>query len=699
MTTNVYDEKKRWVSSFGTMLDVTELRRAEQALRDSEALYRQAERAAGLVHWSSKAIVPGESQGARPTFSENAESLFGIPAGEITVIHLEFLEKYVHPEDRERIRLEVEGHWGAGADEYIVEFRLLRPDGTIRDIHEVTTNVYDEKRRWVSSFGTMLDVTELRRAEQALRDSEALYRQAERAAGLVHWSSRAIVPGEWEGVRPTYSENAGTVFGIPAGEITVTHQEYPGKYIHPEDRERVMLEVNGYFAVGVGEYIVEYRLLRPDGTIREIHEVIKDVYDEKKRWVSSFGTMLDVSEHKSIEQELEKSRAGYAMAEKIALLAHWWIPSDSDPGDENSLIVFSESVASILGVAAEELSIRSSDYHARFIHRDDREKVQAAKRRATAARLPTASFDYRIVRTDGSIKFVQEHGLIEYGPDGQIIDARGTIQDITERMLIEQDLKAAHGAAEAANHAKTQFLANTSHELRTPLNAIIGFSEVMSREILGPIGTPAYRQYSADIHSSGMHLLAIIGNILDLGRIEAGKVEIWEEILEIGSLVSDCLSMIGGQAGKRRIALSGEVPEALARVRGDRQLLKQVLLNLLSNAIKFTPAGGSVRAVAREVPEGLDIAVTDTGIGMSLAETVEAMKPFVQIDNWATRRHEGVGLGLTISKSYLEMHGGSLLIESEKGRGTTMIMRLPADRLLPDREPGDRALPSPRIGS
>jgi len=245
-----------------------------------------------------------------------------------------------------------------------------------------------------------------------------------------------------------------------------------------------------------------------------------------------------------------------------------------------------------------------------------------------------------------------------------------------------EDLSVALDAAEAASKSKSAFLASMSHELRTPLNAILGFSETMQYETFGPLGAPRYKEYLGDIHKSGAHLLSLINDILDIARFDAGQAELHEEIFDLELLASDCLRMVASHAEKCDIALSTGLAGDLPALRADRRRIKQVLLNLLSNAVKFTPAGGHVKFSASLSQAGLAMAVTDTGIGIAPQDIPRALERFGQVDSSLSRRYEGTGLGLPLSKQLMELHGGSLSLDSQEGVGTTVTITLPPDRLM-----------------
>jgi len=255
---------------------------------------------------------------------------------------------------------------------------------------------------------------------------------------------------------------------------------------------------------------------------------------------------------------------------------------------------------------------------------------------------------------------------------------------VAARQEAERNAEIMHAAmlgAEAANRAKTEFLANMSHELRTPLNAIIGFSHLMS-ERGHKISAGQVTAYAKDIHNAGQHLLTEVNRILDLAKIEAGRAELQEEWFDVLEAATTSVSFVRPQADSSGLTLTLNIPPSLPVLYGDRQYFKQILINLLSNAVKFTPQGGSVTLTAQVTADGwLDISVSDTGIGIAEDELWKALMPFAQVSSELSRRYEGTGLGLPLSKGFVELHGGTLSIDSEKDRGTKVTVRFPPNRM------------------
>ena len=382
----------------------------------------------------------------------------------------------------------------------------------------------------------------------------------------------------------------------------------------------------------------------------------------------------DITERHQREQKLREREAELSAAQRIAQLGGWRF--DHRGGE----IAWSDEMFRLFGVEPGAFPLTPAAIFAR-IHPEDRERVRrllTARGRRTSVR----EGEFRILRSCGEERVLWAESQRECDEDGVEIARFGVCQDITARKLDQQALIQAKEVAEQASRSKSQFLANMSHELRTPLNAIIGFSEMMAVEVLGPMGNARYREYAEAILSSGCHLLDLINEVLDLAKIEAGRYELTEEWITVAEAFEDAMRLVGPRAAEKGAAIARSVGAA-PELHADRRALRQMLLNLLSNAVKFTPAGGRISLGARWDGDGLKLEVADTGCGIPPDRIGELAQPFVQVDTAMNRRHTGTGIGLYLTRSLIELHGGRLTIESRQGEtsGTTVTLVFPTERL------------------
>lgn len=398
----------------------------------------------------------------------------------------------------------------------------------------------------------------------------------------------------------------------------------------------------------------------------------------------------DITEIKRAEELRDVSERRLAHAQKLARIGIFeWDAAGSD-------MYWSNIMYDIVGLSPESPPLDFSQYLL-LVHAESRDLV-----RSTFRRLLTTggkyNQEYEIVRPDGEIRAVRAEAEAVTNELGEVIRILGSVHDQTGIKRVESALRNAKETAVEASKAKSEFLANVSHELRTPLNAIIGFSEVMIQEVFGPVGNDRYRDYAGDIRQSGIHLLGVINDLLDYSKLEAGRMELHAEDISLGEIIDKCVRIMRGSAEAENVTLVANLGELNDSIFGDEQKVTQIVLNLISNAVKFSPAAGVVTVSLREAHDGIDIKVTDSGIGMSDNDIDLALAPFGQVDSALNRRHMGTGLGLPLSKSLSELHGGTLRIESAPGRGTTVTVYLPRKRSAADAGPALRLVSGGQAG-
>jgi PAS domain S-box-containing protein len=408
-------------------------------------------------------------------------------------------------------------------------------------------------------------------------------------------------------------------------------------------------------------------LPRPEGTWMQILE-------QRVAGGDTLRIMRDITATKRRElQFAELAQRNAVLASTVASVTSGVVICDAVQ-DDQPIVFVNAAFTRITGYSASEAIGRNC----RFLQgRDtDKEGIERMRRAVATGRAVTATV--RNYRKDGRT-FWNEINISPMRDEaGRLIHFVGILQDVTNRIRTEENLREAKNLAELANRAKSEFLASMSHDLRTPLNAIIGFSEVMQLEMFGPLGAVQYGSYAKDIHESGRHLLEIINDILDLSKIEAGRMELAPEPVDAGEVFDAVTRLVADRAQTNGVILRSALPEGLPKLLIDRRAILRVLVNLLTNAVKFTPKGGGVTISAAVTEPGwIAVDVADTGIGIAAKNLKRVLEPFVQAEDAQSRSQQGTGLGLPIAKGLVERSGGEFRLESELGRGTTVKLRLP----------------------
>jgi len=499
-----------------------------------------------------------------------------------------------------------------------------------------------------------------KRAERAVEANKERLRRGQLFANIGTWDWN-IQTGEL-----FWTERIAPLFGYAVEELETSYDNFLGA-IHPDDRQAVIDAVNACVERDV-PYEIEHRVAWPDGTVRWLLERGAVARDADGKPVHMLGVVQDIDDRKRAELALAERERQLREAQTLAHIGNW--TANLRSGE----LVWSDEIYCIFGHAPGSFAPSVEAFHA-AVHPDDRERVNESEKRA--AQTGRHDVVHRIVRPDGTVRHVHELAQMETDAAGNRVRLTGTVQDVTERVEVEQAMIAARDEADRANQAKSEFLSSMSHELRTPMNAVLGFGQLMEYDATLP---GEHLDSVREILKAGHHLLELINEVLDLAKVESGHIDLSLEPVEVCPIVDECLGLVAPLADKRDIQL-GHIGLAGAMVRADRMRLKQVLLNLLANAIKYNRDGGSVRLDVR--PEGVErlrIRVTDTGPGIPAARMAELFQPFSRLDAEGSDI-EGTGIGLTITRRIVEMMGGSVGVESEVGVGSTFWVELPLESM------------------
>lgn len=347
-------------------------------------------------------------------------------------------------------------------------------------------------------------------------------------------------------------------------------------------------------------------------------------------------------------------------------------------------IVLTPRLREICRVETDRLEFASSEM-TQYIHEDDTDSYLCAIQDVLMGRSDTLQIEFRLKpsgREDEAKIWCLNRGLAIRGGDNRVLRMAGTITDITERKRFERQLIDAKEEAELASRSKSEFLAHMSHELRTPLNAIIGFTDMMKQEVYGPIENPRYREYADTVNMAGRHLLQIIGDIIDLSKVESGQTKLEDTLFDPRELLESCQTLVAPRAAVEGLHMSADIPDRLPWLRGDAIRVKQIVLNLLTNATKFTPEGGRITLRAYLDGDGLSIAVEDTGIGIARRDIPTALSRFGRLGSPYVRSRDGMGLGLTLVQMFADLHDARFTLDSEEGVGTTATVTFPLARIV-----------------
>lgn len=445
--------------------------------------------------------------------------------------------------------------------------------------------------------------------------------------------------------------------------------DYWYQHLHPGDRPRVLAVIKAHIKEHE-PFDIEYRLQHADGSWRWVKARGQATWDARGRATIMAGTVHDIT-------DLRRSKDQLRLALEAADdgLWEWDVLRDQLFLDNRCKTILKCGVDAVIGTTGHAFT--------RLVHPEDRRSFLRGIRKNLRGRHDIFHGEIRLRRADDEWVWVRLSAKVsERIPGGRAVRIVGTLHDITKRRTEMAELRVAKEQADIANRAKSEFLANMSHELRTPLNAIYGFSESLEHQIFGPLN-PKQAEYVGDIRASAVHLADLINDILDMAKIESGSDSLREEDVDVETAVRSKVQMIRQRAEVKSVTL-GVMVEGLPRYRLDSRKFGQMVLNLLSNAIKFTPKRGRVELSVKVDADGaLIVRVSDTGIGIPADKLSSVFDPFIQVDSRLSREYEGTGLGLPLVKAMIEMHGGTVHLDSNLGKGTTATLWFPPHRRCP----------------
>ncbi|HEV7370014.1 PAS domain S-box protein, partial [Arenibaculum sp.] len=608
----------------GTATDVTALKQQEEALRRSEERYALAVGGAEVGIWDYD-VLSGTVFWS-PAFKE----IVGLRPDDEPVLNDTF-ESLLDVDCRGRLRAALAAHLGED-EPFDLALRIRRPDGGTRWVQIKGQALRDGGGRPTRMAGSLVDITERVLAMERLRESERRFHDFAQAASDWFWEMDADLRltylsdrmAEATGVQPA------DLLGRTREEIAAERRTDPKWQAHLGDM-RARRPFRDF----------EYAYRRVDGAVLQFRISGVPVFSGEGAFLGYRGTGANVTEHRRAEARAR--RAEQVLADAVESLADGFILLDPEQRfvmcnsryreyyrGVSALLVPGTSFPEIVRRCALNGFVTSiGDLDAELRERFDPE---------------CRSFNKEEQLSDGRWIRISDHRT----NDGGRVGIR---TEITMQKEQQEALRKARDVAEAASNAKSAFLASVSHELRTPLNAIIGFSDLLATEPWGPLGHERYREYVQDIHGSGKLLLDLINNILDVARIEAGRYELREETIDLGDAIRQVARLARQAVGSDRHQLDIAVPDPAPAVRADPRGIRQILLNLLGNAFKFTPDGGRISVVVTTPDGAVEVAISDTGIGIPTDRLPELAQPFAQIDSVLSRRHSGSGLGLYISKA------------------------------------------------
>ncbi|MBD2429170.1 PAS domain-containing protein [Phormidium sp. FACHB-1136] len=670
--TDPHGNPKRMV---GINQDITDRKNAEAALRRQTNRLTLALQAGGFGAGEWDFVNP-------PDWDEQVYKIYGLQDLGRPATYQDWRD-LLHPDDASQVEATLaQAPQAQGI--LTAEFRIVRLDGQLRWVQAFAQTERDAAGTPLRMVSITQDITDRKQAELALQEQTNRLKLALRAGSYGIW--------EWDLVNdPIWDDRIYEDYGLQDLGRPLTYQDWCN-HIHPDDRPWVEAQLEADLRARI-PFSAEFRICRPDGELRWVLSIAKLYCDGQGQPMRMVGIHQDITHRKLAEQEICNSQA------KFQRLV-------DDIGDK--FVVFSIAggtlftyvsggFQSVFGVPPEAVLGRHWADTIQWFP-ESIELAQSEDETLRTGQVSSQEFEMSFVHPDGGIRTIHVVQHPVWDSDDSLLAVEGVVEDITERKAAEAELHRTNAELERATRLKDEFLANMSHELRTPLNAILGMTEGLQEEIFGPLTERQQRSLNT-IERSSSHLLSLINDILDLSKIEAGQVDLDFNAISVSLLCSASVTFVKQQAYKKRQQITTLIPDGLPDLYGDDRRLRQVLINLLTNAVKFTPEGGHITLAANYIalaqndvqaeifihPQAnlgdtlglLSISITDTGIGIRPEDAQRLFQPFVQVNTALNRQYEGTGLGLSLVKRLVEMHGGEVTLTSEVGSGSCFTVQLP----------------------
>ncbi len=661
-----YDEQGTPLRLDGITTDITQRKQAEEALRETN------QRLQALIQSSPLAITSLEPGGRVKTWNAAAERMFGWSATEVIGKPLPTVSVDDIDEFHRVLQRVLQGESITG-----MEVVRQKRDGTPIHISLSKAPLFDARGQIDGIMAVIADISDRKQAEISLRDSEAKFR------AFLESASEAIIVTDANGAIVVFNAKAEELFGYDHTEVlgsTVEflmperfHQRHVAHRVayREQPTKRSMSKTKNLFA------------RRKDGTEFPIEAGLSPVQTKGGTFVMTFLT--DITERKQAEEEIKRLNESLKRYAREIETRYQQIVELAEEGiwvidDKAKTTYVNQAITKMLGYTESEILGHPIS---KFISEGTQHPCCSLINFGNLSQVEKC--ELKLKTSSGKDLWTYMSVSPALDENGKTLWACALVYDITERKQTEEQIKESSERISLANaelaratRLKDEFLANMSHELRTPLNAILGLSEALQEEVYGGL-TDKQRKSLATIEQSGKHLLELINDILDLSKIESGKVELQIAPVSLEDLCESSLTFVRQLAHKKTIRLNSKIAEGIGDIEVDERRIRQVLVNLLSNAVKFTPEGGEVRleVEANSEAEILQFSVIDTGIGIAPENIDKLFRPFVQLDSSLSRRYTGTGLGLALVRRVVELHGGSVSLESEVGKGSRFTVSLP----------------------